>query len=228
MRRKIVFIIFLVIMCTSLIVNIRFYYNIHNLNGPAMQINKSLEQSVKQLSDKLSNTNLIIENLKSKNENLTNSNAEIIGKIHALETNSSKQIEDETNIKKIYKIIDSLPEVSKKLAIIKELRNEKGIYYLALDYVNWFSGDDAIKAAKEDNNPNAASLSNNFYIRNERVENEIVVLENEAIIYVLNGAMLKYLEFNEFTSEKSNITNRLFNILFVGDKITLLEEQYRP
>ncbi|MBD0379885.1 hypothetical protein [Paenibacillus sedimenti] len=228
MGRKVIFIIFLIIICTSLVVNIRFYYNIHNFKGSAMQMNNSLEQSVKQLSDKLSNTNLIIENLKSESENLKNNNAEIIGKLHALETDSAMRLEDETNIKKIYKIIDSLPEVSKKLAFIKELRNEKGIYYLVLDYVNWFSGDDAKKAAKEDNNPNAASLSNNFYIRNERVENDKVVLGNDAMIYELNGAMLKYIEFNEFTSEKSNTTNRLFNILFVSDKLILLEEQYRP
>ncbi|SEC81832.1 hypothetical protein [Paenibacillus sp. GP183] len=222
MKRKVVFVIFLVIMGTSLILNIGYSYNIHNLNGTNMRIHSSLEQDVKRLSEKLASTSLIIENLKSENDKLTANYKYITGNLHTM------QVEDEANIYKIRKIIDNLPGVSKKLAFIKELRNEKGVYYLVFDYVNWFHGDDAKKAAQEDNNPNAASLSNNFYIRNEIIENDKVVLRNDAMIYELNGALLKYIAFNDFVSEKTNLVDRLFNIVIVTDKITLLEEQYRP
>ncbi|WP_168122419.1 hypothetical protein [Paenibacillus sp. HB172176] len=90
----------------------------------------------------------------------------------------------------------------------------------------WFSGEDAQKAATEDNQANAGSLNNNFYIRNAEIENEKYELTSDTLIFVLDGAQLKPADYQQFVQE--DITDRLFRLSLVGDKVVLLEEAYRP
>jgi cell division protein FtsB len=210
MKRVILSILTLVLISISLMLNIHFY-NVKRSNN----------------EDQFTNINSQINNLRSENQKLRENITELTTKTHTIETVSRMEAENENSIRKLYQVIENLPGVSKKMAFIKEIRNEDK-HYLVLDYVNWFSGDDAIKAAQEDNDPNAASLNNGFYIRNKHIENDKVLLGEHALIYVLEGAQNQYIEFNKFITEGLNRDDRLFNILFVGENITLLEEQYRP
>ncbi|WP_410769375.1 hypothetical protein [Fontibacillus sp. BL9] len=116
--------------------------------------------------------------------------------------------------------------ITKKLAFIKQLVSEEGQYYLVLDYAEWFSDEEAEKAAKEDGVPETGSLSNGFYIRNETNELEKVKLEKDCLLYVLDGATSRAVDYNEFVS--SELEERLFNLRFAGDTLVTMEEQYRP
>jgi hypothetical protein len=133
-----------------------------------------------------------------------------------------KQIKQEVLINS-----SALPEVTNKKAFINDIKSEEdGSYSLYVDYIDWFSGEDAIKAAVEDNDSEAASLNNGFYIRNKVNENEKIKLNQDTSIYVLVGAMLEASEYRDFIS--SELEGRLFNISFVSGSILVLEEQYRP
>ncbi|RCX21435.1 hypothetical protein DFP94_102188 [Fontibacillus phaseoli] len=135
------------------------------------------------------------------------------------------KLQDEKSNSSVSKTSDESP-ITKRLAFIKQLISEEGQYYLVLDYAEWFSDAEAEKAAKEDGDPEAGSLSNGFYIRNETNEQEKVKLEKDGLFYVMDGATPRAVDYNEFVS--SELEERLFNLRFAGDTLVAMEEQYRP
>lgn len=187
--------------------------------------------TIKLQQDELSKitTNLQTElnNLRSENQNQRDTITELTVKLRTFDTVFMSQSDNEKSIQILNRVIERLPGIKKNLAFIKELKKEKGKYYLILDYADWFSGDEAIRAAKEDHNP--SGTPNGFYIRNKQIDYDKVLLEENTLIYVLEGALTKHIEFNKFISEVSNQNQeRLFNILITDGNVTLLEEQYRP
>ncbi|MNI44083.1 hypothetical protein D3C73_984350 [compost metagenome] len=119
-----------------------------------------------------------------------------------------------------------LPDVMGTLAFIKSSGGQDGMLILHVDEVEWFSGDEAEAAAKEDGVPETGSLANGFYIRNASEELKHVTLDQDVQIDVLDGAMLKQTSLQDFST--AELTDRLFHITTAGGKAVLLEEQYRP
>lgn len=116
--------------------------------------------------------------------------------------------------------------ISKKLAFTKQLVQENDQYYLVLDEIEWFSGDEAEQAAEEDNNPEAASLSNGFYIRNKTMDHEKVRIEQDTPIFVMDGTTQQNIGFDAFIS--SDIQDKIFHVRIVDHTIVFMQEQYRP
>lgn len=116
--------------------------------------------------------------------------------------------------------------MEKKLAFIKGVITEGNTVYLDLDEVEWFGGEAAEIAAKEDGIQEPESLPNGFYIRNASDEIERLKLETDVTIAELNGARPQQVDYTNFISEE--LVDRLFHLTFVEGKAVLLEEQYRP
>ncbi|MBP1989347.1 hypothetical protein [Paenibacillus eucommiae] len=154
--------------------------------------------------------------------------------VDARTRNEEAQIYNESllsdEVYKLNRIFEKLPQVTKKLAYIKKLQAENDTYSLTVDYVEWYGGEEAVQAAKEDKAEDAASLNNGFYIRNKQIENKKVTAKEDLLIYQLDGTKSRYVGFQDFVNEKDSIENsdRLFNIHFVNNELVLLEEQYRP
>lgn len=130
------------------------------------------------------------------------------------------------SVEELKKIIYNLPQVEKKLAFIKGVITEGNSVYLDLDEVEWFGGEAAEIAAKEDGIQEPESLPNGFYIRNASDEIERLKLETDVTIAELNGARPQQVDYTNFISEE--LVDRLFHLTFVEGKAVLLEEQYRP
>lgn len=92
--------------------------------------------------------------------------------------------------------------------------------------MEWFGGEAAEIAAKEDGVLEPESLPNGFYIRNASEEIKRVKLETDVTIAELNGARHQQVDYTSFISEE--LMDRLFHMTFVEGKVVLLEEQYRP
>lgn len=195
--------------------------------GPGEKEYSTIILQQDELSKITTNLQTELNNLRSENQNQRDTITELTVKLRTFDTVFMTQSDNEKSIQILNRVIERLPGIKKKLAFIKELKKEKDKYYLILDYVDWFSGDEAIMAAKEDHNP--SDTPNGFYIRNKQIDYDKVLLEENTLIYVLEGALTKNIEFNKFISEVSNQNQeRLFNILITDGNVTLLEEQYRP
>jgi len=147
-----------------------------------------------------------------------------IGEI-SIQSNSESGVQGES-VEELKKIIYKLPQVEKKLAFIKGVITEGNTVYLDLDEVEWFGGEAAEIAAKEDGVLEPESLPNGFYIRNASEEIKRVKLEPDVTIAELNGARHQQVDYTSIVSEE--LMDRLFHLTFVEGKVVLLEEQYRP
>ncbi|WP_054940118.1 hypothetical protein [Paenibacillus ihuae] len=154
--------------------------------------------------------------------------AELIQSVDRLEVevNSANGNMNADGIYELRETLLKLPDVTKKLAFVQDFSQEDGILSLDLDVVEWFSGEEAEAAAKEDGNPEASSLANGFYIRNTSDELETIKLEPDVQIDVLEEARLQAVQYQDFYS--TELKDRLFYYTAVGGKVVLLQEMYRP
>jgi hypothetical protein len=138
-------------------------------------------------------------------------------------------MEHSSEIAKLWHLIDRVPGVSKRMAFIRDSYVEEGKVHITLDYAQWFSGDEAIKAAKEDSGKDEdVSLPNGFYIRNNTIDNDVKKVEPDALTYVLEGASLKGLWFKDLPQYFSSPNEKLFWFYEIEGKVVLMMEQYRP
>jgi len=184
------------------------------------------------LGQKFDFKNKNIDLMQEKIKDLNNTIRVLEAKIESNERSQYKYnlttTQNEDNLRKLQRIIENLPQLSKKLAFINQEYIDKSRIELSLDYVEWFSDEEAKKAAKEDDDEYAASLSNGFYIRNKHNENQIVNINDDTLIYVFEGAASKLADFSSFINKADSLKDRLFRIYSISNKILILEEQYRP
>jgi hypothetical protein len=139
-----------------------------------------------------------------------------------LNNDIAKNQEDWIRLKRV---VDHLPQVSEKLAFIKQLQNEKGTLNAKVNYVEWFSGDAADKAAKEDH---AGAPTDGYYIRNRQIEDRFEI-PKDVLIYMLNSELqFELMNFTDFANNNDSMRERLVQFHFVGNKLVYLEEKYRP
>jgi hypothetical protein len=190
---------------------------------------KQLEEELSRINSSLVKTNELVAKQQSSSDQLTNTNNDFMRDVNAFQSDHALSLaQAQYEITKLESIINKLPQVSKKLAYIKQIENNYGEYYLFVDYVDFYSGDDAIKAAEEDNKTDAI-FNDGVYIRNKNIENSKIQLENNTLIFVYDGGTQKFMGVSEFVSTmKTNLEYRIFKITYVGKSFLILDELYRP
>jgi hypothetical protein len=161
--------------------------------------------------------------LYSKNEELQHELNQLKSQ---LDLSRESMAELDQGLERIVHIIYKLPIVERGLAYIVDVEMKDDQHYFVLDAVEWFSGVEAEAAAKQDDEPDAASLNNGYYIRNQMVERNRVQLPKDILIYTLDGSVAKYTAYENFV--KSELASRLFHITSIEGQPILLEEKYRP
>lgn len=134
--------------------------------------------------------------------------------------------ENKIEIHKLQSLIEGLESVTKEMAFIHGVEEVNGILNLTIDHAEWFSGDEAIKAASEDNKD--TSLPNGYYLRNNNYEPVVVEVDEDTLIYVLKGSSLEYMEYHNFKKYIDSPEIKLFWYYEVENKVVLMMEQYRP
>lgn len=142
-----------------------------------------------------------------------------------VQSNSESGVKGES-VEQLKSVIYKMPDVEKKLFLIKEMSEEGSAIYLDLDEVEWFGDKEAENAAREDGVIEPESLPNGFYIRNASNEITRIKLEPDVFIAELNGARAQSVDYADFIDEE--LQDRLFNITFVEDKVVVVTEKYRP
>jgi uncharacterized coiled-coil protein SlyX len=222
MKNKITILSLTVIVCL-LLGSLLFSYNsIQTINAERAEnhlVVSSLEKTVEELNLKLTTYDKSLEEVNARIEFLEN-------KDEFWDTVSQ---EYSSEIAKLWHLFDKMPGVTKRMGFVRDSEVEDGMIYITLDYAEWFSGDEAIKAAKEDSsNDEDVSLPNGFYIRNSTVENDVKKVEENTLIYVLEGATLKGLEFKDLPQYLSTEHEKLFWFYEIDDEVVIMTEQYRP
>ncbi|QGQ95019.1 hypothetical protein EHS13_09035 [Paenibacillus psychroresistens] len=210
-----------------------------------MEINKNassiiaIEQEINQLqenetikTDELSASKVMIDSLKK-------SVSEMQNQINATNRSNSEDFENKrVDNEKVEHLLIKLPQVSKKMAIIKNVVEKDGSTYSILDYVEMLGGEAAARSYMEDTQATQAeadafvdSFTNGYYIRNKKVEQDMVQIENDALIYGVYGdagPKLKYMNDSDFILYNQNNKDSLFWFYFIDNKIVYMTEQYRP
>lgn len=134
--------------------------------------------------------------------------------------------ENKIEIHRLQSLVEGLENVTKEMAFIHGVEEVNGILNLTIDHAEWFSGDEANKAASEDNKD--TSLPNGYYIRNNNYEPVVVEVDEDTLIYVLKGSNLEYMEYDKFKRYIDSPETKLFWYYEVENKVVLMMEQYRP
>ncbi|WP_150275888.1 hypothetical protein [Paenibacillus tepidiphilus] len=146
----------------------------------------------------------------------------LIQRLTLLELKSESGQSGEQELLELQESVMALPQVTRLLALIKELKADGGEAALELDMVEWLTGQEAAAAAEAD----GQVLPGNFYVRNASEEHIPATLGRNVQIAVLDGTVHKLITYDEFLAEGPE--ERLFYFISVGGKVVLLKEQYRP
>lgn len=223
-KRSFIIYSLILFLVASMLGNVLLYLAIQQNKQQNTQSLQAINEDMKKIEVELAQTKAMMVKSTADDGALIQEDNQI--QIYLNEMINEIQVKSLQDTSSIYAIIDALPQVTKKVAFIKEIGKHEGKYNLVLDYVEWFSGEAAIQAAAEDQNPEAASLSNGFYIRNTIEEQDKVQLSADSMFFVLDGAGSIGAAIDDFI--QMTPVDRLFNIRFVNDSIVLLEERYRP
>lgn len=203
-----------------------------------IEINKNassiinIEQKIKQVQDnedlktkELDASKVMIESLKQSVSYLENEIKNL---------NISNSVDSE----KFEHLLKKMPQISKKMAFIKQIGEKDGTAYAILDYVEMLGGEEASKSYMEDTQATkseadafVASFTNGYYIRNKQVEQDKVQIEKDALfygIYTDQGLKLTYMHYLDFIKYTQSNKDPLFWCYTIGNKIVYMTEQYRP
>ena len=136
------------------------------------------------------------------------------------------------------------PITEKAMGYIKTVYERNGKRYLDIDYVQWLTGDEAIKAMREDGKcsvdiyPDSTyCIPNGFYIQNQnpkirtfKISKNAEITRVTAFDFSPSGKkVITYEEFkNLFTAEDSYFRNIPFHIEVVDDFVVKITERYIP
>ena len=211
----------------SILIMIIFFSSIlliHNLMQTIKEQKSDITSTIFSLEEKIDELN---ETLAIYEKSLKEANTRIEFLEHKDNYWNEMSGEYTTEIAKLWHLVKRIPQLTTRMAFIKQIDEERNTVYVTLDYAEWFSGDEAVKAASEDNYKDV-SLPNGFYIRNNKIEQDKVKIEQETLIYVLEGSRLEYIEYNDFKSYLKSPNEKLFWFYEIENKVVLMMEQYRP
>lgn len=166
-------------------------------------------------------------------------------KINVLQNQIAQlQAQTETPASKEEPIGQATTGTEKAMGYIKTVYESTGKRYLDIDYVQWLTGDEAIKAMREDGKcspdvyPDTGQcIPNGFYIRNQNpkirtfeISKDVQISRATAFDYSPSGIKsINYEEFKSlFTPKDSYFRNLPFHIEVVNGLVMKITEQYIP
>lgn len=123
---------------------------------------------------------------------------------------------------------------AKQLGYVKKLYEESGSKYISIQYVQWLSGEEAIKAIMEDDKCTReeaqSRYTNDHYIRYKNKEVKKVKVSNNATYSIIKtGAEATKSSFDEVKKELGEtIQGILFDVTIKNNEVTDLKQKFQP
>lgn len=196
-----------------------------------ININKNFPQlcnKIEYIEDKISKDNLT----NSKDDSIVEELRESI-KQNNIKLNILYDEIDELNKEvAINRFFAKNKNIEKNFIKLIDIKIEEDRVYLKYDVLEFFYGEEAKKAYREDHKipyNKEVHLGNNFYIRNDEENENTLPLSEEALIIMLFLSEEKYklstVDDLVLQFENSDV---FYNIYIVDNKIALIEEFYIP
>lgn len=226
MRKRVTFQVVLITVMLVLLVVLQFQEisqnnEIKNLNDSIIEQNtlfaKRLDEIERQT--KLINTTII-----KVVQSITDIETEVKNQAGTI----SRYSDNERSILKSYTLISAQTNVNERLIFIRNTVKTNDKLIIDVNYVEMLDGEKAKEAAIADGNPEAGSLSNNYYIQEKDKTIYQIVIDPETTMYRLEGALLIWTSLESLLDDAKANYDGLFHIYFVDGKAVYLEEQYRP
>lgn len=122
----------------------------------------------------------------------------------------------------------------KQLGYVKKLYEENGSKYISIQYVQWLSGEEAIKAIMEDDKCTReeaeSRYTNDHYIRYNNKEVKKVKVSNNATYSIIKtGVEATKSNFDEVKKELGQTTQEILcDVTIKDNEVTDLEQKYQP
>lgn len=122
----------------------------------------------------------------------------------------------------------------KQLGYVKKLYEESGSKYISIQYVQWLSGEEAIKAIMEDDKCTReeaqSRYTNDHYIRDINKEvKEVKVSNNATYSIIKTGAEATKSNFDEVKKELEETTQGILcDVTIKNNEVTDLKQKYQP
>jgi hypothetical protein len=121
----------------------------------------------------------------------------------------------------------------KQLGYVKKLYEESGSKYISIQYVQWLSGEDAIKAIMEDDNCTReeaqSRYTNDYYIRYNNEEEKVKVSNNATYSIIKTGVEATESNFDEVKKELEQTTQGLLcDVTIKDNEVIDLKQKYQP
>jgi hypothetical protein len=189
-------------------------------------------RELQDVKDQLDTTNAKAQMLESRLYNLQKS-ADNRDPASAVPAGSGIALEDQRitldmhdrYLQMLLQVVNHLPGTTVRTAFVKGINVTDGTAHIVLDDVQMLHGDEAEKAAKEDQ---ASVNPNGLYIRNIKPDNATLKLPKDLVFYELESAEYRRHVIDDYFSNPEGLADRLFYLRFVGDQLIFMEEVYRP
>ena len=122
----------------------------------------------------------------------------------------------------------------KQLGYVKKLYEESGSKYISIHYVQWLSGEEALKAIMEDDKCTREEAqtryTNDHYIRDKNKEVKKVKVSNNATYSIIKtGAEATKSNFDEVKKELGETTQGILcDVTIKNNEVTDLKQKYQP
>ncbi len=143
-------------------------------------------------------------------------------------TTDTKTNNDKTNAAK------ATTRDGKQLGYVKKLYEESGSKYISIQYVQWLSGEEAIKAMMEDDKCTREEAQSRYtddhYIRDKNKEVKKVKVSNNATYSIIKtGAEATKSNFDEVKKELGETTQGILcDVTIKNNEVTDLKQKYQP
>ncbi len=184
------------------------------------------------------------KNLQAQNQKTQQENEELQEKINELQNQIAQLQAQQETPKREEEPINKPDEIEKAMGYIKTVYEKDEKRYLDIDYVQWLSGDEAIKAMREDGKcpadiyPDSSyCIPNGYYVRNQNPKIRTFEISKNAEItrataFDFSPSGKKVIGYEEFkqllTAENSYFGNIPFHIEVINGLIVKITEQYIP
>lgn len=121
----------------------------------------------------------------------------------------------------------------KELGYVKKLYEESGSKYISIQYVQWLSGEEAIKAIMEDDKCTReeaqSRYTNDHYTRYKNKEVKKVKVSNNATYSIIKtGTEATKSNFDEVKKEIETIQGILFDVTIKNNEVIDLKQRFHP
>lgn len=122
----------------------------------------------------------------------------------------------------------------KQLGYVKKLYEESGSKYISIQYVQWLSGEEAIKAIMEDDKCTReeaqSRYTNDYYIRyNNKEVKKVKVSNNATYSMIKTGVEAAKSNFDEVKKELGQTTQGILcDVTIKDNEVTDLKQRFQP